>query len=116
MMKKVRKCDFPTKKFSCDNICYSILKNINAQRSGNWVECGFSNETDFTDFLNALEEKGLIKRKTKPYSDSFDLSNYIYIGNEFLSFNKKQKFLRWLSNNVINLISCSLTFLNFLNK
>ena len=102
---KIRKCDLPKKDFSCENIMYSLAKAINNHREGNYMDCGFENESDFSDYLLALEEKGVIRKKQLYDNKRIDLSNYIYVINSLLNFNDKRKFLKWISENIIGSLS-----------
>lgn len=103
-IKKIRKNDLPLKNFETASIMYSLSKSINNGREGNWSDCGFKNEIDFINFLDALVKANVIIKKTHPFSNSYNLANYLYIGNDCLQFDKKQRFLSWLKNNVLNLI------------
>lgn len=95
----------PLKNFEPANIMYSLSKAINNGKEGNWSDCGFQNETDFINFLNALVKANVIVKKSYPFSQSYNLANYLYIGNDYLKFGKKNRFLSWLKDNVLNLIT-----------
>lgn len=109
-MKKISRKDLPRTNFAPTNIMYSLSKAIYNGKEGNWIDCGFECENDFINYLDALVAKKVIVLKTKPYSKTYNLANYIYIGNDSLNFNKKAMFLTWLSNNAVGLIGVALSF------
>ena len=110
MPMKVRKTDLPRKNFSPENIMYSLSKAISAGKEGNWENCGFPSDQEFVNYLDALEKKGVIAKKKNPYSASSNLANFIYIGSPCLDFDKKNRFLGWLKENVVGLLNVLVTF------
>ena len=112
---KVRKSDMPRKNFTCENIMYSLSKAINNQREGNYLDCGFEKESDFIDYLNALERANIICKKSRVKKE-VNLSNYIFVINDLVTFNKKNSFLKWLSDNVISLLSITIGAVELYNK
>lgn len=111
---KIRKNDMPRKNVTCEKIIYSLAKAINNMREGNYIDCGFNVEDDFIAYLDSMENVNIIAKK-KNAKKTVDLSNYIYINNPLLNFDKKSKFLKWISNNVINLIVLTINSFSNLN-
>lgn len=116
MCKKIKKSDLPRSNFQPANIMYSLSKAIYHGKEGDFNDCGFEFETDFINFLDALVKANLIGLKTNPYSKTYNLANYIYIGNDYLKFDKKNSFLLWLKNNAVDLIVAIATCYNLFSK
>ena len=107
---KIGKRDLPRKNFTWENIMYSLAKAINNKREGNYLDCGFENENELIECLDALEKTGIIIKKNNITHNCVDLKNYKFIINPLLSFKNKNKFLKWLKENAVSLISIALTF------
>ena len=112
MYKKIKKSDLPRSNFEPTNIMYSLSKAIFHGKEGNFVDCGFDRESDFVNFLDALVKANLIVLKPNPFSKTYNLANYLYIGNDYLKFDKKSSFILWLKNNVLNLLVAFATCYN----
>ena len=103
---KIKRNELPKSNCTDQSIMCSLAKAINNNREGNYIDCMFTDQLVFLDYLCCLEKVGVIsKKESKKNSQIVDLSNYICIRNPNRYFKSRNAFCKWLLENAVPLLA-----------